>query len=229
LSRSFDAKRPVLLLATQNRHKIREIREILSDLLGPPFGVSPDRERPNPLVSILDFPGAVIPDESGNTYAENAEAKARAAAQETGLITLADDSGLEVDALSGAPGIHSARWLGEISQTEKNRRLIEALKEVQSGERTARFHCAVAVCRPGQGREVGAMRVFEAALAGFISEKESGVEGFGYDPIFLPEEEGRPGRRTLAENPPEEKNRISHRARALRLAADFLSSLISDG
>ena len=73
------------------------------------------------------------------------------------------------------------------------------------------------------------MRVFEAALAGFISEKESGVEGFGYDPIFLPEEEGRPGRRTLAEIPPEEKNRISHRARALRLAADFLSSLISDG
>ncbi|HJM44059.1 MAG: RdgB/HAM1 family non-canonical purine NTP pyrophosphatase [Nitrospinota bacterium] len=229
MSRPFDAKRPVLLLATQNRHKIREMREILSDLLCPPFGVHPDREKPNPLVSILDFPGVVIPDETGNTYAENAEAKARAAAEGTGLIALADDSGLEVDALSGAPGVHSARWLGEIPQTEKNRRIIEALNETAPNGRTARFHCAVAVCRPGQGREVGAMRVFEAALTGFISEKKSGGKGFGYDPIFLPEEAGRPGRRTLAEIPPEEKNRISHRARALRLAADFLSSLISGG
>lgn len=205
--------------------------EILSEVLGWDPRPEPDGSFPR-LASLLDFPGVETPEECGNSYRENAEAKARAAAETTGLVALADDSGLEVDALAGAPGIHSARWLGAgTPQSERNRRIVKALEGRAPGERTARFRCAVAVCRPpieAAGDQPGGeapARVFEAALAGFIAEKESGEGGFGYDPIFLPEEGGRPGPRTLAELSPREKNRISHRARALRLAAAHLSSL----
>lgn len=207
--------------------------EILSEVLGWDPRPEPDGSFPC-LASLLDFPGVEMPEECGSSYRENAEAKARAAEEATGLVALADDSGLEVDALAGAPGIHSARWLGAgTPQSERNRRIVEALEGRATVERTARFRCAVAVCRPpikaaggrpGGGGEAPA-RVFEAALPGFIAEKESGERGFGYDPIFLPEEGGRPGPRTLAEISPREKNRISHRARALRLAAAHLSSL----
>ncbi|MEE8109739.1 MAG: non-canonical purine NTP pyrophosphatase [bacterium] len=229
MSRSGESKRPALLLGTGNRHKVKEISEILSDILGwtgrAGGRTANAEEKSLLLVSLLDFPDLVLPEETGNSYRENAEAKARAGAEATGFITLADDSGLEVDALSGAPGIHSARWLGEVSQTERNRRIVEALQDCALGDRRARFRCAVAVCKPGEGRQAATVQIFEAALSGFIAKEASGDGGFGYDPIFLPDEDGRPGRRTLAQVSPSQKNRISHRAQALHLAADHLSSL----
>jgi XTP/dITP diphosphohydrolase len=215
-------KRSLLLVATQNRHKVREVGEVLSGALG----WNPDEEKDMPrLASLADFPEVVLPEESGASYRENAELKARAAAEATGLIALADDSGIEVDALSGEPGLHSARWLGDIPQPEKNQRILESVKDLPLEGRRARFRCAVAVCTPAQQEKKAFVRVFEATLEGFIADRESGDQGFGYDPIFVPAENGRPGRRTLAEFSPSEKNSISHRGKALRLAAEYLASL----
>ncbi|MFQ5912402.1 MAG: non-canonical purine NTP pyrophosphatase [Nitrospinota bacterium] len=223
MSRTDEEKRPVLLLATRNRHKVKEMGDILFQL----HGWNDKAQKKNPrLTSLLDFPGVVPPEETGDSYGKNAEAKARAATEATGHVTLADDSGLEVEALSGAPGIHSARWLGEISQADRNRRILQALKDRPPEARRARFRCAVAVCRPSSGRKAATVRIFHAALAGAIAQEESGGHGFGYDPIFVPDVNGRAGRRTLAQFSPSEKNRTSHRARALRLAADFLASLL---
>jgi len=215
-------KRPLLLIATQNQHKVREVGEILSGALG----WNPEAEDGHPrLVSLADFPQVVPPEESGSSYGENAALKARAAAEATGLIALADDSGLEVDALSGEPGLHSARWLGDAPQPKKNRRILEAVKDLRLEGRTARFRCAVAVCAPAPGGGEAAARVFQAALEGFIANRESGDRGFGYDPIFIPAEQAEPRRRTLAESSASEKNAVSHRGKALRLAADYLAGL----
>ena len=208
------ARRHRIVIATSNRHKIDEFRRIIDadqwDLIAPAD------------LGIHDFD--VV--EDGDTYQENAAKKARAYANATGLPSLADDSGLEVDALDGKPGIHSARYAGvsstgattsATSQDGANRRkLLEALRDVPHDQRGARFRAIVAIAFP-YGPNV---RFGEGTVEGRIAEDERGESGFGYDPIFeLPD-----GRR-LAELSRDEKNAISHRGRAVRNAQWALDAL----
>jgi XTP/dITP diphosphohydrolase len=184
-----------LLIATRNSHKLQEIRQILA---------VPSLE----LVSMADFPS--IPDvvEDGNTFEANATKKAVTLALATRLWTLADDSGLEVDALGGAPGVWSARYAGEpVNYAANNRKLLKALKNVVN--RKARFRCAMALSDPK-----GQAQVVEGKCEGRIVEECRGAAGFGYDPLFVPDGYSV----TFAEMDSEEKNRISHRAVALSLA-----------
>jgi XTP/dITP diphosphohydrolase len=193
-----------LVVATQNPGKIREIREILKGLN---YIVIPISEL---------YPEFEV-EEDGQTYAENASKKAIAAARLTGHMALADDSGLEVKALGGAPGVFSARFGGKsLPQSEKNRLILESLKGVS--DRSARFVCVVAVATPE-----GQVKTAEGICEGSIGFKEQGGGGFGYDPIFIVEGY----QKTMAELEPEIKNKISHRARALRKIRELLSSLQS--
>jgi XTP/dITP diphosphohydrolase len=190
-----------LLLATSNPHKLEEFRAIFSDL----------QLR---LLSLNDLQLDIDIEETGTTFAENAELKARTYAQASGLLTLADDSGLEIDALGGMPGVHSARYLGrETSYEERFREILEQLKGLPMEQRTARFHCAIALAEPS-----GYTRVVEGVIEGIIAESPRGEHGFGYDPIFFLPELGK----TFAELAPEYKNRISHRARAAQSASKLL-------
>ncbi len=190
-----------LLLATSNPHKLEEFRAIFSDL-------------PLRLLSLNDLQLDIDIEETGTTFAENAELKARTYAQPSGLLTLADDSGLEIDALGGMPGIHSARYLGrETSYEERFREILEQLKGLPMEQRTARFHCAIALAEPS-----GYTRVVEGVIEGVIANSPRGEHGFGYDPIFFLPELGK----TFAELAPEHKNRISHRARAAQSASKLL-------
>ncbi len=193
------------VLATFNRDKVRE----LSALLGLP-GVT--------LAALADWPGASAPAEDGATLLANALIKARAALALTGRPALADDTGLEVDALDGRPGLHAARYAGPGATYAANRcRLLGELGRVEPARRTARFRCACVACLPG-GRELSA----EGVLEGRITEAPRGANGFGYDPLFEVEGTGR----TLAELDEAEKNAISHRARAVRaLAAQLVAAL----
>jgi len=195
-----------LLVATSNQGKLKEVREILAGL-------------PLELVSLKDLGLPALP-ETGNTFHDNAAEKATTSARRSGLWTLADDSGLCVDALGGAPGLHSARY----APTEEARRtkLLAALKEVPVGRRGAHFEAAVALSDP-EGK-----RVFfaEGRVDGAIALAPRGTLGFGYDPLFLPAE--TPGR-MLAELGPEEKNRLSHRGRALEQLRPTLVRLARDG
>ena len=186
-----------LVLATRNRGKLRELEELLAGL---------DVE----VVSIERLrPGWEI-EETGATLRDNALLKARAAAAACGEWALGDDSGLEVDALGGAPGVRSARFASAGHDDNANiRRLLELLAEVPAEARTARFRCVLALVAPGGA---GEPRLFEGTCEGRIGWTARGTGGFGYDPVF--EVAGRGGR-TMAELPPEEKNRISHRGRAL--------------
>jgi len=156
--------------------------------------------------------------EPGPTFAANAQAKALAAAVRTGCLALADDSGVEVDALGGAPGVESSRFLGEgATDAERNEAILEALRTYPWHGRTARFRCAVAVGDPA-GRVLCRS---EGALEGFIAYQARGTAGFGYDPIFFVPELSQ----TLAEAGLDAKNRISHRARALLACRPFLAAL----
>jgi len=193
-----------LVVATANEGKFREIVDILSDLR-----IS--------FLSIASLPGYVPPVEAGVSYAENAAAKARSAARFTGMWALADDSGLEVEALQGQPGPLSSRFLGHAAtDRDRNRRVLELLQDIPSDRRRARFRCVVAVAGPG--RE---LFLSHGCCTGFISTALSGTEGFGYDPIFVVAERGV----TMASLPVKIKNQISHRARALEKAKRFLSGL----
>ena len=156
--------------------------------------------------------------ETGNSYAENAALKAKAWAEATGLLALADDSGLEVDALHGAPGIFSARYAPQPNATDADRRRY-LLQQLAGHPRpwTARFRCVIALAEP-QGK----IHLAEGRCEGEIIPEERGTHGFGYDPIFLIPERGQ----TMAELPPAEKNRISHRARALQAALPTLRRLL---
>ena len=190
-----------LLLATRNAHKTREVREILgADWIVDDLSVLPD-----------------LPEveETGETFEANAKLKALAAAPHYDGWVLADDSGLEVDALGGAPGVRSARFAGDAATMEENRAL---LGEKLSGEknRAGRFRCVLALAKHG-----AIFGTFSGAVEGSIAGEESGEGGFGYDPLFVPEGETR----TFAEMGPEEKHALSHRGRALRAAADFLRSV----
>ena len=190
-----------LLLATSNLHKLEEFRAIFSDL-------------PLRLLSLSDLQLAIDVEETGTTYAENAELKAHAYAQVSNILTLADDSGLEIDALGGAPGVQSARYLGsETSYEERFYVILEQLKGLPLDKRSARFRCFIALVEPS-----GYIRIVEGVVEGVIADSPRGTNGFGYDPIFFLPELGK----TFAELEPEYKNRISHRARAAQSARKLL-------
>jgi XTP/dITP diphosphohydrolase len=194
-----------LLIATRNAHKTAEIREIL--------GLECE-------VTDLDGrPEILLPPETGDTFAENAAIKAVAASAHFDGLVLADDSGLEVDALGGAPGVRSARYAGEkASDAENRRKLLEALRGAgaRGKGRSARFRCAMAAAKKGK-----ILGTFEGAVEGVIVNRERGEGGFGYDSLFVPTGHCR----TFGELPPEVKNEISHRARALRRFSSALSRL----
>lgn len=192
-----------LLLATNNPGKVREFRRLLA-------GCGFELVTPAELGMHLDV------QETGTTYAENATIKARAFLSAAGLPTLADDSGLEVDALGGAPGIRSARFGGpDRDEAGRNALLLERLVGVCRDERTARYRAVVAVAFPD-----GALALFEGVQEGTVAAEPRGRGGFGYDPIFLVD-----GERTQAELPDADKDLISHRGRACRAACEFLRSL----
>ena len=193
-----------ILLATRNSDKVRELAALLGDL-----GIR--------IRTLADFPTAPEVEEDGETCEANALKKAREIAAATGLPSVADDTGLEVDALGGRPGIFAARYAGENATYEDNcRKLLEELDGVPQARRTARFVTVAALAMPG-----GENRVATGTLAGVIAEESVGMQGFGYDPVFFVPELGR----TLAELTAEEKNRISHRAKAFRAMADMLRPL----
>jgi XTP/dITP diphosphohydrolase len=193
------------ILATFNRDKLRE----LAALLGLP-GVA--------LRALCDVPGAVAPEETGATLRENALLKARAALALTGRPALADDTGLEVDALGGRPGLHAARYAGPGATYASNRaKLLAELDGVAPARRSARFRCACVACLP-DGREL----VAEGVLEGRIALAPRGENGFGYDPVF---EVGDLGR-TMAELSDAEKNALSHRARAVHALAVQLAQAL---
>ncbi|HEY0188447.1 MAG TPA: RdgB/HAM1 family non-canonical purine NTP pyrophosphatase [Cellulomonas sp.] len=190
---------PRLVLATHNAHKLGELRAILAPEL-------PDLD-PAVVVGARDL-GAPEPVEDGTTFAENALIKARALVAATGLPAVADDSGLAVDVLGGAPGIFSARWSGRHGDDAANLALLLAqLGDIAPEHRGARFTCAAALVTP-DGRE----QVEVGHLVGTLAAAPRGTGGFGYDPILVPTGE----QRTCAELSPEEKNRISHRGQAFR-------------
>ena len=190
-----------LVIATHNPAKSGEMVAILGELL-------PGWE----FLTLADFPGATEPEETGETYAENAVIKAEAAAAFTGEVCIADDAGLEVDALAGAPGVKSKRFMGISSFEFKMAQILMAIEDDPDAPRTARFRCCVAVAKSGEQTQV-----FESRKEGEIVPPR-GERGFGYDPIFLLPELGK----TYAELEPEHKNRISHRGIVLRQAAEYL-------
>ncbi len=197
-----------LVLATKNPGKVEELKALLADM-----DVN--------VLSLRDF--AVMPEieETGNTFAENAEIKATTVARITGKLTLADDSGLEVDALGGQPGVLSSRFGGPgASDRDKYLRILELLDGVPDEKRTARFRAAVAIATP-QGETV----IVEGTCEGRIADKPSGEGGFGYDPIFYIPEVGL----TMAEVPSDVKNRISHRAKAMQSATRILRHYLEFG
>jgi XTP/dITP diphosphohydrolase len=195
-----------LLIATANPGKLKEFSVLLAGLAAR-------------LVSPADIGLDADVAETGETYAQNARLKAEALAAASGLITLGDDSGLEVAALGGAPGLFSRRYAGPgATDADRRRKLLEALRHV-SPPRPAQFVCALAVARPG-----GQTRIFEGITRGEIALEERGAGGFGYDPIFyLPRQNA-----TMAELPRDLKNQLSHRARAVQAARGYLEALLAD-
>ncbi len=193
-----------IIMATGNSNKVREIREMLegSDLN---------------IISMKDAGIDVRIIENGRTFEDNARIKAETVRDACGKIVIADDSGLEIDFLGGEPGIHSARFMGEDTSYDiKNAALIEKLDGVPDEQRSARFICAMAIAYPDRKTAV-----FRGVFEGRIAYKAAGENGFGYDPIFYLPERGC----TSAELLPEEKNAISHRGKALKMAVDELRKL----
>ncbi len=193
-----------LVLATRNRHKVAELLMLLGD--------------PRITIRTLDeFPGAPDVVEDGDTCEANAVKKARAIAEYTGLPAVADDTGLEVDALGGRPGVYAARYAGEHATYEDNcRKLLLELTGVSPAQRTARFLTVAAIALPS-----GRVRVALGVLDGMIAEEASGTLGFGYDPVFSVPELGQ----TLAQLSADQKNTISHRAKAFTQAKDLLHEM----
>jgi XTP/dITP diphosphohydrolase len=193
-----------LLIATHNQGKLREYTELLAGL-------------PFELLTLDDLGIHEEVEESGATLPENARLKAEDYARRSGLLTLADDSGLEVDALGGEPGVHSKRYAGDgKSDAERNQFLLAKLRQVPREKRGARFRCAIVIADP-EGHTWSS----EGTCEGEIAFEPRGEFGFGYDPLFILCEGGM----RMAELPTAEKNRISHRARAARGAREILSKL----
>ncbi len=194
-----------LVLATRNRHKGEELGALLGDL-----GI-----RIHTMDQFPDLPDVI---EDGETCAANAIKKARSISKATGLLAVADDTGLEVDALDGRPGVYAARYAGEHASYEDNwRKLLRELTGVPGPRRTARFVTAAAIVSPGE-----TVQVATGHLDGLIAEAPAGSHGFGYDPVFFVPELGK----TLAEMSSEEKNRISHRAKAFAQVRNLLQNTL---
>jgi XTP/dITP diphosphohydrolase len=193
----------LLVLASRNLKKAKELAEILEGL---PFQVLP----------VSEYPDCPEVEEDGETFEANSEKKAREVSEFTGEWALADDSGLEVDALGGEPGVYSARYGGMDSDPERNLFLLDRMVDVPEPERQARFVCCATLYGDGK-------KIFQArgTCEGRILFSPRGEGGFGYDPLFLPED----GTRTMAELSPEEKHAISHRGKALARVREFLMSL----
>lgn len=188
-----------IILASNNKDKVKEVKEILKGY---------------DIISMKEAGIDVDIEENGTTFEENALIKARAIMKLTGQITMADDSGLEIDYLNKAPGVYSARFMGhDTSYDIKNKALIQKLEGVKGSDRSGRFVCAIAVCFP-DGREI----VKRGTMEWLIAEEIKGDNGFGYDPIVYLPEYGR----TSGELAPEEKNKISHRGKALALIKEEL-------
>ena len=196
-----EAAKARYVVATFNADKAAELHALLA---------LPDVE----MVTLADWPGAVAPAETGDTLRANARIKALAAVALTGLPAIADDTGLEVDALNGAPGVHAARYAGpKATYAENVAKLLRELAGVPPERRTARFRTVCYAAWP-DGMEMSA----DGVLAGTITEAPRGANGFGYDPVFVPKGETR----TYAELTDDEKNAISHRARAVRVMRKIL-------
>lgn len=193
----------VLLIATTNRHKLEELRAIFPNL-------------PYQLFSLNDAQIDFDVEETGTTFQANSELKALTYARASGKLSLADDSGLEIDALGGAPGVYSARFAGvDTPYEERFRLLYERLRDIPPEQRTARFRCVMTIAEPS-----GYYQSVDGTLEGRIADAPRGVHGFGYDPIFFVPEYGM----TSAELAPEVKNRISHRAQAAQRARVLLEN-----
>jgi XTP/dITP diphosphohydrolase len=202
-----------VLLGTSNLHKLTELRAILDDL--PLTFLSLDQV----FDTVADVPAV---EETGATFTENAILKATAYARACGLLTLADDSGLEIDALGGEPGVYSARWAGvDTPYSERFRLILERLAQTPESQRTARYRCVIAIAGPG---DAGLLATAEGVLEGEIAAEPRGGGGFGYDPIFFLPAYGK----TVAELPDEVKNQISHRARAAAEAQQQLLDILRD-
>ena len=195
-----------LVLATGNPHKQQELKNLLADV-----GIK--------ILSLKDFPGVPVIEEDGRTCRENAMKKAGKIAQFTGHWALADDTGLEVDALEGRPGVYAARYAGEQATYEDNcRKLLKEMEHVPPGRRSARFITVMALSNPA-----GEMEVVEGLLPGQITQQFQGTQGFGYDPIFFVPELGQ----TLAELSLDKKNQVSHRAQAFKKVKEILLKKVS--
>jgi XTP/dITP diphosphohydrolase len=195
-----------LILATRNKGKIVEIKELLSDMSGVE------------ILSLFDFKNLPDVPETGKTFTENAILKAKTIAALTDHWVLADDSGLVVNYLQGAPGVYSARFSGEkASDADNNAKLLALLKDVPWGERQAKFVCIIAICDPQ-----GECYTCEGEYEGYIVTEPKGMHGFGYDPIFFVPAYGK----TMAELEPEIKNQISHRAMALKQLKPLLQKML---
>jgi XTP/dITP diphosphohydrolase len=201
-----------IVLATRNGHKVRELQVILADLI---------EELDLEIVGMGEFPDVAEVVETGVTFEENATLKAVAAVQATGLPALADDSGLAVDVLGGAPGVFSARWAGTQGQDRANLELLLGqLYDVPDEHRAAAFVCAAVLALPD-----GTVVVREGRMPGSLTREPRGDNGFGYDPILLVEGDSR----TSAELTFEEKNAISHRGKAFRTLAADLRKIFAEG
>ena len=196
-----------LLVATRNREKLKEIRDILAEL-------SLD------IVSSADMPQLPVVREDGQTIRDNAIKKAVETAKMTRMLTLADDTGLEVDALNGEPGVRSARFAGDdVTYHENNKKLIGLLESVPLDKRVARFRCVAAIAD-----ENGLVEAVEGICNGTITVEERGGGGFGYDPLFIADGQVK----TFGELSPDVKNRVSHRAKALQKAWAVLSRYVRE-
>lgn len=197
-----------ILIATKNRGKVRELKELLNHL-------------PVRLRDLNEFPNVSEIEETGKTFAENAELKARGYAAQTGLRTIADDSGLEVEALGGKPGVYSARYAGEsATDAEKIEKLLSELKNFSASERNARFVCAITIADENGETRFSA----EGVCDGKIAFKPRGDNGFGYDPVFVPQG----FEQTFGELARDIKQEISHRARAMKKIIQYLSHKYDD-
>jgi XTP/dITP diphosphohydrolase len=196
-----------VVLATRNKHKVEELSAMLSDL-------------PVAILSFADFPDMPDVVEDGDTLVQNAIKKAAEVAAFTGLPSLADDTGLEVAALGGAPGVRSARFAGEPPDWQRNNeKLLADLAGFEGGERAAAFRCVVALALPGDDD----VQTVEGVTRGVILEAPRGEGGFGYDPLFLPEGHDK----SYAEMDPDEKNAVSHRGAAIRRARGLVEAFLN--
>jgi XTP/dITP diphosphohydrolase len=196
----------VFVLATRNRKKVDEMKRIFK-------GYDIDFQ------TLDAFPGCPDVEEDGKTFRANALKKSRAVARYTGCPALADDSGLAVDALDGAPGVYSARYAGKNADDLKNTgKLLREMKDLEDKERAARFVCCIAVAFPD-----GRTRTFTGYVKGTIGRKKRGVNGFGYDPVFFPDGYNK----TFAEMSAGEKDALSHRGRALKKFYRYVKSMVS--